>query len=105
MKNSAHLLYEEPQKDLIEDIAACIRTYSLKETIDCLIEGIEVNQERYPDDSDNEKDHDMIKKYLEAVSGAADDLSEDATTANGCREIREHAKEQFLSAVKKIEVF
>lgn len=104
MNNSAHLLYEDTQRELIEDISQSIRTYSMKETIDCLIEGIEINQERYPDDSENEKDCDLIKEFLEAVSGAAEDLAEDATTGLGCRQIRRRARDKFLIAIADIRV-
>lgn len=104
MSGEVSVLYEQPQIELIEDIAASIRCYSIKETIDCLIEGIEINQERYPNDSENEKDDDFIKSLLEAVSSAAEDLSEDATTGQGCKQIRRKARDNFLIAISDIRV-
>lgn len=97
-------LYEKTQKELIENIEKSIKKYSIKETVDCFIEAIELNQEVMPDDSEQSKDYDLIKAFLEAVSSAVEDLSEDATTGQGCRQIRRRARDNFLIAISDIKV-
>lgn len=102
--SNVSMLYEEPQKALIEDIQMCIAAYSLKETIDCLIEAIEIDQEELPDESERRKDLDLIKGFIEAVSSAAEDLSEDAKTELGCRQMRRRARDNFLIAISDVKV-
>lgn len=97
-------LWDDPQVKLIEKTEKAIRDYSLKETIDCLISAIEVNQEGLPDESERMRDLDLIKAFLEAVSGAAEDLSEDTQAGLGCKQIRRRARDRFLINIADVKV-
>lgn len=102
--NHISILFEDPQVTLIQDIEKSIQEYSLKETIDCEISAVELRRDRFSDEAEEHKDLDLVVQSFEALAKLAENLSVDATTTNGCRDIRQNAKEQFLAAIKDIKV-
>ncbi|MBA3756082.1 MAG: hypothetical protein H0X02_07620 [Nitrosomonas sp.] len=98
-------LWEEDQKDLIENIAQSVTQYQTKNVIDCLSSGIELHLENTPDFlREYKKDQELIVRVLDAVSKFSVNLTQDDKTEIGCRQIRRRARDQFLIAIGDIEV-
>ncbi len=102
--NNISTLFDDPQVALIQDIEKSIAQYSLKETIDCEISAIELRKDKLSDDSEEFKDLEFVHGAFEALAKLAENLSEDAKTGLGCRQIRRRARDRFLIDIADIKV-